>query len=301
MQLKQVGVLVGIFAGLAASAALVRWPYDIVAEAILALSALAAAASLVAWLIGLFYDRVPLIYQKVTLIASGTTLGAYLAVAAAYFTGFLRYNYPASQAKIFAQAAKIETLTSSVSELEGKLKTTTNELGDATKAMVDPNSISTPSYNLPTSLKLQFDNNGNAQAIETHNVVWHLVSVPQAKETGTVAPAPEEVKSDKPAVDCSNVVNLGDPGCRSFGLLQYGSTCPKMACPAVTKYETSAALVMLLSFPYPIQASKINLSSHGANIPDNKTLSLSERNGAIFLEARPTNLVLDVDIVQAPK
>jgi hypothetical protein len=55
-------------------------------------------------------------------------------------------------------------------------------LSDAKKAMADPHAVSKPSYNLETSLKLQFDNSGHAQAVEAHNILWSVSLVPRANE-----------------------------------------------------------------------------------------------------------------------
>jgi hypothetical protein len=48
MDIKQAGAGLGVFSGIAAGAALVRWPYNLVAEAIMAAAALLAAATAVA-------------------------------------------------------------------------------------------------------------------------------------------------------------------------------------------------------------------------------------------------------------
>jgi len=178
MELRQAGVGLGVFASVAAGAALVRWPYNLLAEAIMDMAALLAAATVVAWLISLFYARITSTFQRVTLLIAGSMLGAYLAISGAYFGGYIGYNYPASQQRIFAQTQELAALTSSLAATKDELASTANQLSDAKKALVDSHSISAPSYSLDTSLKLQFDNTGSAQTIEAHNITWDMTSAP---------------------------------------------------------------------------------------------------------------------------
>jgi hypothetical protein len=74
MELRQAGAGVGLFASVAAGAALVRWSYNLLAKAIMDASALLAAAMAVAWLIGLFYIRINPSLQHVTLLSAGTCI-----------------------------------------------------------------------------------------------------------------------------------------------------------------------------------------------------------------------------------
>jgi hypothetical protein len=62
MDLRQAGPWFGVFASIAAGAALVEWPYSLLAELILATTALLAAGFLVAWIIGLFYNKLSILY-----------------------------------------------------------------------------------------------------------------------------------------------------------------------------------------------------------------------------------------------
>jgi len=298
MRLSQVGVVVGVAAGIAASAALVRWPYNLIAEAVLALSALVAVAAFIAWIISLFYRRIKETWKTVTIVSAGSLLGAYLATAGLYFSGFIGYNYPASQDRIHAQESIIADLMQWVDGFRGKLAETERQLTDAKGAMADPGSAPKPSYTLLTALKLQFDDKGEAQALESHNVVWDTAAIPQARQVGTVAPVPKEVASDQPAVNCSNFANITDPRCQSLGFLQYGTQCPKMACSEVPTYETSNAYLLMLSFPYPVSASTVSIEPHGANVPEHKILGLSEHDAVVLFENRPRNMVVDVGVSQ---
>jgi hypothetical protein len=206
--------------------------------------------------------------------------------------GYLGYNYPASQQRIYEQTAQINSLSDNVRDLHKKLDTTTSELSDAKKAMADPQSVEQPAYNLETSLKLQFDNAGAAQAIDVHNVSWALAPVSEAKQVGTVTVTPKQAGAEaQSAVDCGGIANFSDPRCGG-GLLGRTAQCPTMECPAVPKYETSTAVIMMLAFPYPIQASGIKLEAHGAKLPDYKTLSLTNRSSIVMLDGQPRNLVL---------
>ena len=194
MKLTQVGVAVGVFASVAAGAALVRWPYNLLAEVIIDVTALLTAVTIAAWLISLFYERISSPFQHITLLAAGSLLGAYLTITAGYFSGYIGYNYPASQQRIFQQTQEINSLTESLAATRFDLASTATQLADAKKSMENPRSIEKPSYNLDTSVKLQFDNAGNVQEVESHNVKWEVTTVPEATETayratGKTAPA----------------------------------------------------------------------------------------------------------------
>jgi hypothetical protein len=256
MDLRQTGPWFSVCAGIAAGAALVRWPYSLLAELFLSTATLLAAGFFVAWIIGLFYNKIRSPYQSITLIGAGALLGAYLITATAYFTGYIGYNYPASQQRIYEQGEQIKSLSDNVLDLRTQLTSSTTQLADIKKAMADPQSVSEPRYNIETSLKLQFDDTGEAQAIEVRNINWNLTPVSEAKETGTVTVTPKQVGGqEQSAIDCGNIGNLTDPRC---GVLSIGRPpCPAMVCPAVPKYETSTAVVIMLEFLYPIRAAGI--------------------------------------------
>ena len=298
MDLRQAGPWFSVCAGVAAAAALVRWPYSLLAELFLAGATLLSAGFLIAWEIGLFFNRLSKPhYQSVTLIGAGALLGAYLAVAIAYFTGYIGYNYPASQQRIYEQAGQINWLSDNVRDLQKKLDTATSELSDAKKAMADPQSVAQPAYNLETSVKLQFDNTGAARAIDVHNVSWNLAPVPEAKQVGTVTVTPKQVEAQS-AIDCGSLANMNDQRCAGRLFLGRTAQCPEMECPEVAKYETSTALIVVLEFPYPIHASGIKLEAHGAMLPEHKTLSLTNRSSIVVLDGQPRNLVLDITVEQ---
>jgi hypothetical protein len=159
----------------------------------LAFAVLLAVGFFVAWIIGLFYNKINYSWQMITLLCAGTVLGAYLITATAYFTGYIGYNYPASQQRIYEQGEQIKSLTQNVRDLQNQLTSSTNQMADAKKAMADPQSVSEPRYNLETFLKLQFDNAGAAQAVEARNITWNLTSVLEAKEAGTVTVTPKQI------------------------------------------------------------------------------------------------------------
>src|SRR5271166_2409135 len=209
MDLRQAGPWFSVCAGIAAGAALVRWPYSLLAELFLATAILLAAGFFVAWIIGLFYDKISNLYQGVTLLGAGALLGAYLISATGYFTGYIGYNYPASQQRIYEQEEQIRSLSDNIRDLQNQLLSSTAQLADTKKAMADAQSVSEPRYNLETSLKLQFDNTGAAQAIEVHNITWNTTSVSEAKETGTVTVTPKEIGGQAQSpIDCGNIVNM---------------------------------------------------------------------------------------------
>jgi hypothetical protein len=164
-------------------------------------------------------------------------------------------------------------------------------LNDAKIAMADPHSISAPAYNLDTSLKLQFDNMGGAQSIESHNVKWVATSVRQAKE---ISPAPAP-----PQPPASNCPNAFDPTCNrsSLGLLYQQAECPR---PGPT-YQTNDALLLVLTFPYPIRASDIRLEAHGVALPEKNILKLTEQNAVIMFQNSLRNTVLDIVATQPNK
>jgi hypothetical protein len=291
MELRQVGV--GVFASVAAGAALVRWPYNLVSEAIMATAALLAAGTTVAWLIGLFYERIKVLFQRATLLVAGSLLGIYLAIAGAYFGGYIGYNYPASQERLFAQAKEISALTASLTAVKADLASTQNQLSDAMRAMADPSAVNVPAYKLATSLKLQFDNTGTAQALESHNVKWITTPVRQAVELPPAAAPPPQAQSP-----CTQ---LTDPAClfSSSPMLLSGQRyeCPK---PGPT-YQTSNALLLVLTFPYPTQASGLTLEPHGVALPPNKILKLTEHDAVVMFDTSPRNAVLDIAVTQPNK
>jgi hypothetical protein len=291
MDIKQAGAGLGLFAGIAAGAALVRWPYNLVAEAIMATAALLAAATIVAWSIGLFYERIKVVFKRVTLLAAGSLLGVYVAIAAAYFGGYIGYNYPASQERLSSQSKEITELTASLTATKADLASTQNQLIDAKKAMADPHSISAPAYNLDTSLKLQFDNTGSAQTIESHNIRWVATSVRQATEISP-APAPPQ----PPASNCPNAFDI-TCNRNSLGLVYQQPECPR---PGPT-YQTNDALLLMLTFPYPIRVSDIKLEAHGVALPEKNILKLTEQNAVIMFQASLRNTVLDITATQPNK
>jgi hypothetical protein len=303
MNLRQAGVGLGVFAGLAAGAALVRWPYNLLAEFIMDVAALLAAATVVAFVISLFYDRIQITAQRITLLFAGSLLGMYLAISAAYFGGYIGYNYPASQQRIFTQGHEITSLTKALDETKVQLASTVTQLSDAKKAMEDPHSISSPSYTLDTSLKLQFDNTGRAKAIEAHNITWDMTTVLQANQIAPATSVPAQPQpQERAAVDCSSFTNIGDPQCNRLSLNPLTSLqCPKMECPVGPRYETNNALLLVLTFPYPIRASEIKLDSYGVRLPDNKILKLTEKDAVIIFHDTPRNMVLDIEVAGSNK
>jgi hypothetical protein len=299
MNLREAGPWFSVCAGIAAAAALVRWPYSLLAELFLASATLLAAGFFVVWIIGLFYNNISYIYQVLTLLGAGTLLGAYLITATAYFTGYIGYNYPASQQRIYEQGEQIKSLTQNVRDLQDQLTSSTTQLADAKKAMADSQSVSDPRYNLETFLKLQFDNAGAAQAVEARNITWNQISIPEAKETGTVTVTPKQIgEQATSSIDCASLANIGDPRCGGGVLLRGTQSCPQMECPAAPKYETSTALVIMLEFLYPIRASGVKIESHGASLPAYKTLSLTNTSSIIMFDSKLRNVVLDILVEQ---
>jgi hypothetical protein len=242
-------------------------------------------------MIGLFYERIKIPFKRVTLLVAGSFLGAYLAISGAYFGGYIGYNYPASQERLSAQSKKITELTASLAATRGNLASIQSQLSDAKRAMEDPHSISAPAYNLDTSLKLQFDNAGDAQSIESHAVEWVATTVRQAKEISP-APAPPQPRA-------SSCLNAFDLTCnRNFLGTPYQTTeCPQ---PGPT-YETNDALLLVLTFPYPIRASDIKLEAHGVALPERNILKLTEQNAVIMFQSSLRNTVLDVVTTQPNK
>jgi hypothetical protein len=165
MRFNQLLVWLGVFAGIATSASFVIWPYILVSEVILDVCGLLAAIGVVYWLVGLFFFRVGSVSQWATLLVAGSLFGMYVIISLAYFAGYIGYNYPASQRRLYDLTKDNERLTLSNGTLKGQLASTLGQLNDAKKVMTDPRSISHPAYNLDTSLRLQFDNDGRAQAI----------------------------------------------------------------------------------------------------------------------------------------
>jgi hypothetical protein len=74
----------------------------LLAEFIMDVAALLAAATVVAFVISLFYDRVQVTVQRITLLFAGSLLGMYLAISAAYFGGYIGYNFSRPNAQTFA-------------------------------------------------------------------------------------------------------------------------------------------------------------------------------------------------------
>ena len=304
MRVTQVGVVVGVFAGIAAGAALVIWPYALFAEMLLDASALLAIATIVAWIISLFLEKLHLLLQRGTLIAAGFLLGTYIAISVAYFTGYLGNNYPASQQLIFVQQEYINTLNGYLETIKQQLASTKSKLEDASKVILDPNSIKIPSYTVNTSLRLQFDNAGEAQEIRSHNVRWDKASVLQAHEITPAtqqeqtqsSPAPQEQPQEQQQT-LENV--LGSYNNRPFGTSTPLLGCPKCpTCPTCTAYETNTAVLLLLIFNYPVRASEIELGSFGAQLPNHEILRLTNRDGIIIFHEPPKNLALDVTVKQ---
>ncbi len=299
MQLSQAGAGLGVFASVAAGAALVRWPGNLLAEAIMDAAALLAAATVVAWLIGLFYERIRVPLQRVTLLIAGALLGAYLTISGGYFGGYIGYNYPASQERIFAQTKEIELLTASLNTTKAELASTVNKLNDAKKSMDNPHSISSPSYDLDTSVKLQFDNAGRVQAIEHHNITWDTVSVLQANEiTSPVTPSRQPQQPEQPQQQSTSPF-----GTTIAPLQLYTQQCQQckecVQCPSPTTYKTNTALLLVLTFPYPVRATDIKMNSFGVTLPDNKVLALTENEAIIMFHQIPQNLVLEIGVIQS--
>jgi hypothetical protein len=71
-------------------------------------------------------------------------------------------------------------------------------------------------------------------------------------------------------------------------------------CPAPgPTYETYDALLVILTFPYPIRASEMRFDAHGGLLPYSDVLDLTETKAAVLFQKVPQNLVLDISIAQA--
>jgi hypothetical protein len=316
MKFTQMLTAMSVAIGVGAGAALTLWPYSVVAEFLLDGAVLLGLGVFVAWIIGLFFGILGTLRQHITMICAGAALGAYVGISGTYFLGYLGNTYPASQAKLSAQSKEIESLTASIVALKNaqsqttmklsnslaaanvELESTKSKLDDAKKALADPYSISTPAYNLNTSLKLQFDNLGRAREIESHNVKWSSMAVRQAVE---IAPAPPPPPPPKP--DCSNFAAYTDPTCVSLGsrnvLGLTGPTSP-VVCPRPgPTYETSDLPLLVLTFPYPIRASGIELETYGDTPPAKNILSINEREAVIMFNNSLQKTVLGITVNQS--
>ena len=300
MTLNQVGVGLGVFASLAAGAALVRWPYNLLSEAILDVAALLAVATVVTWLIGLFYQRIHPLLQRTTLIGAGAVLGIYLAISVAYFFGYIGYNYPGSQQLIYSLTQQIAGLTAALEVTKERLSSTEKQLTDAHAAMSNPNAVSNPTYTLDTSLTLQFNKDGNAEAIQSHNITWDLVTVPQATEVSAAVSPPSQPQQPQR----SRAYGILEQPTSSHPIGSIGNTCQEckecLACPPTgPTYETHNAILLVLTFPYPIRASEVKLNSYGVPLADNKVLRLTERDGVIMFQQSIRNSVLNIEIAES--
>jgi hypothetical protein len=113
-----------------------------------------------------------------------------LTVSATYFAGYLANTYPVSQGIISEQKRSIDALTAELLALKKANNSTVAALEDAKRVLSDPLSVGKPAYNLPTSLRLQFNGNGDAKEVDAFNASWISTTVEKAHEIAAEASAP---------------------------------------------------------------------------------------------------------------
>ena len=167
MDNKYVAGLLVTAAVVGASAAIARWPFNYTAELVLCASIFSAIGIVGWWTEGYLWGRFNPSLKIISVFMCGVIAGSYIAVFAVYFAGYLADTYPVSQKIIADQQRSIKALTNDLSTLQKSYDSAVASLRDAQKVLSDPLSVPKPAYNLPTSLRLQFNGRGDAKEVNS--------------------------------------------------------------------------------------------------------------------------------------
>jgi hypothetical protein len=291
-----IGILVAVATGAAALAA-ARWPYNYMYELLLCVMIFFVIAVCICLVVGFLWQRLSVRGRLISTLISGVLLGAYLTLSATYFSGYLANTYPISQGIISEQKRSIDALTAELSTLKKANTSTVAALEDATKVLSDPFSVGKPAYNLPTSLRLQFNGSGDVKEVDSLNVSWIHTTIDEAHEIAAEASAPPP----QPAVESPNTCllpgALRDPLTGTCG--PSSLSCPPVQCPAPgPSYRTTKSELLFISFLRPISAKSITLDSYGADVPHYSVLKLDTRSAIMLFDAVPKNVAINLSVEQ---
>lgn len=283
---------VGYFGAIAAGAAMLIWPYSLIAEIVLCACIFMCLITLEIFIVSKIKDPVWNIRSS---IISGIVSGAYIALSTAYFLGFIGSVYPATQKLVYQQAGRIKKLSAENTQLKDDLTHTKAVLADTTRTLTNPATFSfgKPSYYIPTSLRIQFGTDGTAREIEGANVLWSGSSVKQAREIShNDSPAPISVSS------CPSLGPSYSPDLLGETAIPETPITPTCQCPRIVVYDTADALILFVSFLVPISTQDIQFDPYGASLPAHHVVSLNNRTAIIWFDAAPTNVAVNIVFTQ---
>ena len=273
-----------------AGAAMLRFPANYIYEIALFSGLLLTIIVVGWWLIGTFYGKLPPLGKMVVSICSGIIIGVYVTTGVIYFTGYLGDNYPKSRYLITKQTGTIDDLTKDNVLLHDNLNKANVALSDAKKALSDPNSIQKPSYDLETSIKLQFSSTGLATEIESNNVKFVTADIERSQLASAAAHVEPTV------VPGTDPLSLG--GGQGFLL---SNSCARYTCPDSSPvYTTAIGRLLVLSFLRPIASKNVKFDSYGDEIQAYSILRLDERVAVIMFNNVPRSRVIKIVVEQSP-
>ncbi|WP_148213076.1 hypothetical protein [Methylocella silvestris] len=299
MQIRTAGTGLSVAAGIGAGAALVLWPYAIIAQIVLGLAGLLGIVTVGWFIVELFIHLLSPLFRTFTLLGCGIVLGVYITFMTAYFSGYLTDAYPVGQKKIAELTNENHALSEHLTSLQSKCDMAKRAAEDAKTALADPLSISKPAYSLETSVRLQFNGNGNAKEIAAHNLSWSTTTVKDVREVALSAR--RQLSQAAPSDSTCIISNIITGKCESTSAgLGYQFLQPS-ECPAAPRYETLQSEIFFLSFLHPISARAIRINTFDDELPEYKLLALNSRIAIILFTVVPKKDIIEITVEQEPE
>ena len=219
--------------------------------------------------------------------------GVYASLSISYFAGYLGNNYPQSQKRLADQNREINDFKNKNIELLNLMNDTKLKLEDATTELAKPGSTEAPSYDLPTYIRLQYDDRGQSRELSSSNVNHTEGNILEAEESEIPAnptPAPDAFPEKRMCGIFENSL-LND--CNN-------STGPTIFSPGgfCKSYKTSFSRLLILNFIHPIKIEEIKMDPFGSKLPQYEIITRDKSNVVIKFNEIPTNVAIDIKIEQ---